>query len=95
MSISPIRLSSAAKHYKEESHQIAAWNWLQEQLTEAELQEFAELYRAAPASKPSNPLLVPYFSQRDNTSGQGNRECFSSSCAMVAAYYGKVKGDDE
>ena len=95
MSTSPIRLSSAAKYYEEASHQIAAWNWLQEQLTEAELEDFAELYRAAPASKPSNPLLVPYFSQRDNASGQGNRECFSSSCAMVAAYYGKVKGDDE
>jgi hypothetical protein len=92
---SSIRLSSAAKYYEEESHQLAAWNWLQEQLTEAELQEFAEFYRAAPASKPSNPLLVPYFSQRDNASGQGSRECFSSSCAMVAAYYGKVKGDDE
>jgi hypothetical protein len=92
---SSIRLASAAKFYKEESHQLAAWNWLQEQLTETELEEFAELYRAAPASKPSNPLMVPYFSQRDNASGQGNRECFSSSCAMVAAYYGKVKGDDE
>jgi hypothetical protein len=92
---SSIRLASAAKFYKEESHQLAAWNWLQEQLTETELEEFAELYRAAPALKPSNPLMVTYFSQRDNASGQGNRECFSSSCAMVAAYYGKVKGDDE
>jgi hypothetical protein len=92
---SSIRLASAAKFYKEESHQLAAWNWLQEQLTETELEEFAGLYRAAPALKPSNPLMVTYFSQRDNASGQGNRECFSSSCAMVAAYYGKVKGDDE
>jgi hypothetical protein len=92
---SSIRLASAAKFYKEESHQLAAWNWLQEQLTETELEAFAELYRAAPALKPSNPLMVTYFSQRDNASGQGNRECFSSSCAMVAAYYGKVKGDDE
>jgi hypothetical protein len=92
---SSIRLSSAAKYYEEASHQLAAWNWLQEQLTEAELEEFAELYRAAPAAKPSNPLLVPYFNQRDNASGQGSRECFSSSCAMVAAYYGKVKSDDE
>jgi hypothetical protein len=92
---SSIRLSSAAKYYEEASHQLAAWNWLQEQLTEAELEEFAELYRAGPAAKPSNPLLVPYFNQRDNASGQGSRECFSSSCAMVAAYYGKVKSDDE
>jgi GH24 family phage-related lysozyme (muramidase) len=40
-------------------------------------------------------LNVPYFSQRDNKSGQGYRECFSSSCAMVAAYYGKVTSDDQ
>ena len=40
-------------------------------------------------------LTVPYFYQLDNKSGQGNRECFSSSCAMIAAFYGKVKTDDE
>ena len=39
-------------------------------------------------------LKVPYFSQNDNASGTGYRECFSSSCAMVAAYYGKVASDD-
>jgi hypothetical protein len=40
-------------------------------------------------------LVVPYFYQLDNHSGQGSRECFSSSCAMIAAFYGKVKTDDE
>jgi GH24 family phage-related lysozyme (muramidase) len=40
-------------------------------------------------------LNVPYFSQRDNKSGTGYRECFSSSCAMVAAYFGKVTSDDQ
>lgn len=48
--------------------------------------------------KTKNPvaglLKVPYFSQNDNASGTGYRECFSSSCAMVAAYYGKVRNDD-
>jgi GH24 family phage-related lysozyme (muramidase) len=39
-------------------------------------------------------LKVPYFSQNDNASGAGFRECFSSSCAMVAAFYGKVTSDD-
>ena len=39
-------------------------------------------------------LRVPYFSQNDNASDTGYRECFSSSCAMVAAFYGKVTGDD-
>ena len=40
-------------------------------------------------------LTVPYFYQLDNESGQGRRECFSSSCAMIAAYYGMVDSDDE
>lgn len=91
----PIRLVNAAKHFNGESHQIAAWNWLESELTKEQLAEFAEIYRAAPAVKPSNPLSVPYFSQRDNASGEGYRECFSSSCAMIAAFHGKVKGDDE
>jgi GH24 family phage-related lysozyme (muramidase) len=40
-------------------------------------------------------LKVPYEFQADNTSGTGFRECFSSSCAMVARFYGKVGSDDE
>lgn len=40
-------------------------------------------------------LKVPYFAQNDNSSGTGYRECFSSSCAMLAAFYGKVKSDDQ
>ena len=39
-------------------------------------------------------LSVPYFRQLDNESGQGVRECASSSCAMVAAFWGKVQTDD-
>ena len=40
-------------------------------------------------------LKVPYEYQNDNASGTGYRECFSSSCAMIAKFYGKVKSDDE
>lgn len=40
-------------------------------------------------------LAVPYEYQLDNKSGTGYRECFSSSCAMIAKYYGRVKNDDE
>lgn len=39
-------------------------------------------------------LQVPYEFQRDNASGEGHRECFSSSCAMLAKFYGKISGDD-
>jgi len=48
-----------------------------------------------PARPTEKILRVPYFSQNDNRSGTGYRECFSSTCAMVGAFYGKVKGDDE
>ena len=40
-------------------------------------------------------LPVPLFSQSDNEGGQGERECMSSSCAMVAAFHGRVGTDDE
>ena len=47
-------------------------------------------------TKASSVLLkVPYEYQLDNKSGTGYRECFSSSCAMIAKYYGKVKSDNE
>lgn len=80
-------------------HQQAAWNWLQEHLSDEVLGEFAVMYRAGPP--PVLPqqqdgvlLKVPYYSQNDNASGTGYRECCSSSCAMLAAFWGKVNGDD-
>ena len=45
-------------------------------------------------------LAVPYFSQRDSATSQGERMCFSSSCAMAAAFIkpgclsGKGQADD-
>lgn len=46
--------------------------------------------------KPSEVILdVPYEYQLDNLSGTGYRECFSSSCAMIARYHGQVDSDDE
>ena len=63
--------------------------------------DWMKMYRNQPVGKPPAPetdditlLNVPYQSQLDNASGTGYRECFSSSCAMVAMYYGKVANDD-
>lgn len=39
-------------------------------------------------------LTVPFETQYDNKSGTGYRECFSSSAAMLAKYWGAVPGDD-
>ena len=41
-----------------------------------------------------NPLPVKWQSQLDNDSGTGYRECFSSSCAMLAMHWGRIKDDD-
>lgn len=103
--VADIRFASAAKSYKELAHQTAAWNWLNEQLAGSPvLDQFATMYRADPPVKPPSPmpsapagsvvLTVPYEYQNDN-GPTGWRECFSSSCAMVARFYGKVKSDDE
>jgi hypothetical protein len=42
-------------------------------------------------------LAVPYFSQRDSATSQGERMCFSSSCAMAAAFLkpGCLRGKDQ
>ena len=54
-----------------------------------------QLEKQTPAPSGAVLLKVPYQSQLDNLSGTGYRECFSSSCAMIAMYYDKVKNDDE
>ena len=89
------------KYYNQEEHQIRAVDTLYSELDSAlkdDQAEWIKQYRTKPeTSKPpagSNPLDVPYQSQNDNASGTGYRECFSSSCAMVAMYYGKIANDD-
>ena len=44
---------------------------------------------------PIGKLSVPLFGQADNRSGEGWRECFTSSCAMLAAFYGRCRSDDD
>lgn len=54
----------------------------------------AEPKAAVVGAKQPNPLPVKWQSQLDNHSGSGYRECFSSSCGMLAMYWGKVPNDD-
>ena len=55
LTVGIMQLADAAKWYKAQPHQIAAWNWLQEQVSADQLAEFAELYRAAPDIKAPLP----------------------------------------
>ena len=96
------------KYYSGEEHQIRAIDELYLDIDTDLLQDsstWIKMYRT-PNAPPvvvepdipislSNPLDVPYEYQLDNESGTGYRECFSSSCAMVARYYGRVRGDDD
>lgn len=56
--MAPIRLANAAKFDQQLPHQLAAWQWLQEQITaklgDEALEEFAVMYRADPALKLSD-----------------------------------------
>ena len=86
------------EYYQQQEHQVEAIHQLHAVIPDALLDDKAEwiqTYRNPKIDTARNPLKVPYQSQRDNTSGTGNRECFSSSAAMIAMYYGKIENDDE
>jgi hypothetical protein len=89
------------ENYRGQDHQIKSIIKLGRQIKEAdpclltEAADWAEGYKAKPAAVlASNPLKVKWQSQLDNKSGTGYRECFSSSCAMLAMFLGKVASDD-
>ena len=90
-----IKLTDAALYYVEESQQYDAWEWLESQVDPTTLEIFGQKFRDKPEAVVANPLQVVWQSQLDNASGTGYRECFSSSMAMIAMYWGKVKNDDE
>jgi hypothetical protein len=76
-------------------HQLAAVKQLEESMSEELLADDAAWFEAWKASGIDQEVRVPYFSQLDNASGFGGRECLSSAAAMVAAFWGKVQTDDE
>lgn len=87
--------------YKGQEHQKKAVIKLGQQIKQAdpclltETAEWVEGYSSRPqVGLVRNPLNVRWQSQLDNKSGSGYRECFSSSCAMLAMFWGKVANDD-
>jgi hypothetical protein len=91
----PIQLLDAVRHHKGLVHQQEAWLQLERSLTEEQRNAFAEVFRgsASPSVEPPKQeapgliqLPVPYLSQNDSATSQGPRMCFSSSCAMAAAF---------
>ena len=83
------------KFFRATPHQLAAVKQLEESMSEELLADDAAWFEAWKASGIDQEVRVPYYSQLDNLSGFGERECFSSAAAMVAAFWGKVQTDDE
>ena len=85
--------------YEGEPHQMEAIQMLQQSMPDSLLKSDAawiQQYRKTPEPPQgeavlANPLNVDYDSQHDNPSGDGFRECFSSSCAMAAKYWGVIR----
>ena len=90
------------KYYQDEAHQRKAIEALYAELNcdcadhLDDKSDWIKIYRKQDIEETSSDVVldVPYQSQLDNASGTGYRECFSSSCAMVAMYYGKIENDD-
>lgn len=86
--------------YKGQDHQAKAVIKLAKYIKQAdptlltEQCDWAIDYKAVPQPAKPSLLKVKYQSQLDNASGTGYRECFSSSCAMLAMYWGKIANDD-
>ena len=95
-------LVNAAKYYRAESHQDAAWRGLEASLQPEVLNAFKVAYRGSEGPPKITktdefPLDVPYFYQRDSKTGHGERMCFSSSMAMALDYIDnyRIEGDDD
>ena len=76
-------------------HQLAAIKELEQSVPEGLLEEDADWFQAWRESGYDQQVFMPYFKQLDNKTGTGYRECFSSAAAMVAAFYKKIRTDDE
>jgi len=58
--IAPIQLTDAAKFYKEQEHQVKAFQWLQEQQPPGVMAVFAKMYRDTP-EPPPKPEAQPGY----------------------------------
>jgi uncharacterized protein YvpB len=80
--------------YRGTPHQLAAIAELQDSMPAELLQEDAAWFQTWKASGILQKLSVPYFHQLEH-GPQGYRMCFTTSAAMVAAYYGVVNSQQE
>jgi hypothetical protein len=92
-----VDLVDVPPNFKGLPHQIKALRELQATLTNEQREHFTRTWRSQSATlRPSFPLKVPYFYQRDSKTGHGERMCQSSAIAMrIEQIDPKLIGDDD
>lgn len=94
-------LVDAAEHFSGAAHQVKALKDLQATLSVEQRKKFTATWRSVTKTistpvKSKFPLSVPYFWQRDNRNGQGERMCQSSAIAMrIEQIDSSIIGDDD
>lgn len=84
-------------------HHVAFWEAVNRYIPPGALEDdgaLGRIWTSGGTTQFSNPLPVPWYSQRDSGTNQAARMCFSSSCAMLLEYLKPgtlkgVNGDDQ
>ena len=89
-------LANAAKYYKAEPHQIAAWEALEARLPQWVIDEFTVAYRATPEAPEPSPVVTPPSPSFDNSwegiyqcalvAGAKFPECVAAQWALESGY---------
>ena len=99
LQFTPERWQQVWHAFKGEPQQLAGIEELRQAICQADpglLTEsaswLANFHKEQPQPK---AIQVPYFCQLQMDDGQGWRDCFSATCAMIAAWKGKVTGENQ
>jgi hypothetical protein len=99
LQFSPERWAEFWGSFKGEPQQRAGIEELRQHIAQADpclLTEGASWVANFHKEQPRPAVIkVPYFNQLQMDDGQGWRDCFSATCAMLAAWKGKVTGENQ
>jgi hypothetical protein len=97
LQFTPDRWRQVLDAWKGEPQQVAGMEELRQAICQADaslLTESASWLANFHKEQPKPAVIkVPYFCQLNMDDGSGWRDCFSATCAMIAAWKGKVSAD--
>ena len=98
--MSPERWQDRWEAFKNEPQQVSAIWKLYDAIKQsdvallAENAEWVTRFSETPPQVQQQVIPVPYYNQLQMDDGQGWRDCFSATCAMLAAWKGKVSDEN-